>query len=284
MRKIVLVLLIALCARVFAQSGAGYYVSANGNDNNDGLSENTPFKTLDLAIFSVRLTGANKITVIGTLTIENSEFEKGDDTVFFLIGSDGGGELLITGKPGISGAERAVLSGRGSGAIAAWVLLGNVRFEHIEISGGEGEDAVGLIISSGAKVSLGPGAVVLGNQSFGVYISEGTCAIDGGEVRDNAATGVAVGGKGILTMRGGSIRDNRSPNNAGGVFVAEGGIFTMYGGTVSGNSAVQAGGGVVVRSGGRFDQIGGTVSGNSAPQSPDVSRSSGSLGSDLVTR
>jgi hypothetical protein len=47
-------------------------------------------------------------------------------------------EILITGKPGATGAERAVLSGRGSKAgVVAIANKVKIRFEHIEISNGK---------------------------------------------------------------------------------------------------------------------------------------------------
>ena len=281
MKKITLVLLIALCSRVFAQSGAGYFVSADGNDANDGLSESAPLKTLDEAIYRTSLTEIKKITVTGALTVENSDLKQGGEFVFLLLGFSGNDELLVTGRPAAAGAERAVLSGRDSLMPVVLAASGNIRFEHIEISGGEGAIGIGLYIDNGATVTLGPGAVVRGNQSIGVFIGEGTCVIEGGEVRDNMNIGVAVDSFGVLTMLSGSVKDNRSQSAGGGVLIAERGRFNMVGGTITDNSAVQWGGGVEVRAGGSFNQVGGTISGNDAPQFPDVARSKRSLGLDL---
>jgi single-stranded DNA-binding protein len=49
----------------------------------------------------------NKVTVIGTLTKESNEYKTGSVTVFNLFTM--GNEILITGKPGATGADRAVL-------------------------------------------------------------------------------------------------------------------------------------------------------------------------------
>jgi hypothetical protein len=264
-------------------SSVSYYVSARGNDSNDGLSEDRPIRTLLMAISIAQVQEIKRITVIGTLDATSEKPPESLPLVFGLVTVVESPEIIITGKPGASGTERAVLSGRGSGASVLGVTNNTkIRFEHIEISGGEGEYSVGLQIGNGAQVTLGPGAVVQGNSVMGIGIIDGTCVIDGGEVRDNAGPGIAVGEKGVLTMRSGAIRDNRSTGNGGGVGILSGGRFTMSGGTITGNRAAGAGGGVYVASGGTFNQTGGTISGNTATQgsNPNVYREQGALGSN----
>jgi hypothetical protein len=105
--------------------------------------------------------------------------------------------------------------------------------------------------------------------------------LDGGEIKDNALTGVMIGSANFI-MRNGII----SGNHAAGVIVSDGCTFTMSGGTITGNSSETVGGGVVVFKGARFDQTGGTISGNTAKQAkqgsnPNVYRQPGSLGSNL---
>jgi hypothetical protein len=276
MKKFAFILLLAIFSvQVFAQSGASIFVSARGNDINDGLSESTPLKSLDLAVVTAILTGVNKVTVIGTLTMENGKQD--GIVVFRLMGlSNSNSELLITGKPNAPAADRAVLTGRGSGKATVMIIQNNIRFEHIEITGGEGELPVGIVVNN-SRVVLGQGVLVRNNQNAGVFVPKGTCIIDGGEVCENMF-GIAV--LDILIMQSGYIRNN-GPFNGAGVGVRNGGQFTMTGGTITGNRAASYGGGVAVQSGGRFDQTGGTISGNTAPQSPNVYRQSGSLGSNL---
>ena len=279
MKRMVMAILVTavVCAAVFAQRGQTVYVSARGNDNNSG-SEEQPYLTIQRALMMLMIANAaghdfNTITVIGTLNEKNSD---ADGNRFQLFNVDEERDIIITGKPGATGAERAVLSIRGTDAVVA-VFLGRIRFEHIEISGGN----IGIGITS-SRVTLGPGAVVRGNSSNGVTVmTDGTLVIDGGEVRDNALTGVNIGEGGVLTMRNGAIRDNRSSREAGGVLVHPSGTFTMYGGSVTGNRAASSGGGVYVASGGTFNQTGGTISNNTASQSPNIFRASGSRGSNL---
>ena len=284
MKKLVLILMLACaaCAGVFAQQSI--YVSANGNDDNDGLSEARPLKDLFVAVLLAFSNDINRITVIGTLDLRSEGLVDSWDSVFnfMYLGSD---ELLITGKQGATGTERAVLSGRGSGKAVVNITTGKIRFQNIEIFGGEGSlentRGYGLYISPNGSVTLGQGAVIRNNASGGVLLM-GTCIIDGGEILENSNPGIFIGGN--LTMRSGSIRNNRSSGNAGGVGIIDGGRFTMSGGTISGNAANQAGGGVYVASGGRFDQTGGTISGNTARQgsNPNVYRVQGALGSNLT--
>jgi hypothetical protein len=281
---------------VHAQSGASYYVKADGNDGNDGLSEARPFRNLAIALSAAQKGTIKTITVIGTLN-EGSEtlsfaLKQQFGSVFALMDFSEGrntAEITITGKPDASGAERAVLSAAGSGAGVLSITNGvKVRLQHIEISGGEiaagDKNGEGItLLGAGTRLTLGPGAVVRGNQKYGVGVSGNTsCILDGGEIRDNSAVGVVVA-RGSFIMRSGSISNNRSPGSGGGVGVAAGGVFTMSGGSISGNSAGISGGGVAALSGGTFNQTGGTITENTARQgSPNVVRAKGALGTDLV--
>jgi len=308
-KVIVFLLLVCVCAGVFAQT---VYVSAKGNEDNSGLKETEP-TTFDMAIAKASFGQAKKIIVIGTLDVNSNGVKKRRDSVFTIIdyrkiygASDTPlGEITITGKPGAKGAERAVLSAKGSGTGCVLIYdIGDnplkIRFENIEISGTEGENK-GLDITGG-QVTLGPGAVVCNNAFVGIVVEEGTCVMDGGEVSNNS-TGVVVGG--VVTLRNGSIRNNSSSGSGAGIFVSEGGQFTMTGGSITGNKtgtsggyvgggvvvgkdgrftmsggsitgnrAQGSGGGVYVQSGGRFDQNGGTVSGNTSGNgsNPDILR------------
>ena len=54
-----------------------YYVSADGNDDNDGLSKETPFKTLKNAITKANNSGINQIYIIGTLNATSEGYSGG---------------------------------------------------------------------------------------------------------------------------------------------------------------------------------------------------------------
>jgi hypothetical protein len=272
MKRTVLFLLVIciVCAGAFAQETL--YVSANGSGL--GWEETDPTSFTNAWVY-IEMGFAKKLIIIGTLDINNTNQDR--QAVFDLFDANEGlramggegyrdalGEILITGKPNASGTERAVLSANGTGKSAVRLRYLKIRFEHIEISGGEKDDGFGcgIEIYNDSNVILGQGAVVRNNQ-WGIGIIRGTCIIDGGEVRDNKKLGIAVDENGILTMQSGAIRDNRGEGNGGGVYVGSGGRFTMTGGTITGNSATD-GGGVFVRPDGRFTMTGGTITGNRA--------------------
>jgi len=291
-KAIIIALFVCLaCPGTFAQQSI--YVSADGNDYNDGLSEKTPIKTFNFALFIMALRDIRTLTVIGTLDINSQDVKAEDLWVFGIFGNvidsmfmNREDEIIITGKPDAVGPERAALSGRG--AVNKVVVLvssenAKIRFEHIDISGGAGERGVGLIVTDGSEVTLGPGAVVRNNTSVGISIGGnggGACIIDGGEVLGNGYGGVSVGANGMLYLQNGTIRENTCVTGAG-VMVGGGGIFSMKGGIISDNRASVMGGGVAVNTGGRFDQTGGNISGNIAPQRSNVSRADGTLGSNF---
>jgi hypothetical protein len=304
-----------LGAQEGGEARASYYVSAAGNDLNNGLSEAAAFKTLAHAVSQAAQSDTVKtVTVIGTLneaseTMSASHKEQ-RGTVFACFGSgDNPAEITITGKPNAADAERAALSAKGSqaGVLAVGGSLA-IRFEHIEISGGErprqhqaagidrrGEDTGIDMRGEGIRVTLGPGAVVRGNQGVGVnvYHAVSSCVIDGGEIRDNGG-GVYVSMNCSLTLLNGTIANNKTPTNGagvgtwgdvvmsggsitgnstgdtgcyfgGGVAVMSSGTFTMSGGSITGNTA-GIGGGIFVYHNGVFTQTGGTISGNHAPK------------------
>jgi len=283
MRKNLLVLSLscAICAGIFAQN---IYVSASGNDNNDGLSEGKAVKSLGIAVSKAYAANRN-VVVIGTLNGQsesyNGIYNKWSYGAIFRI-ADINRELIISGKPDAAGSERAVISAEGSEAAVLIIDNSIIRFENIEISGGEGENGMGIQIINGASITLGQGAVVKNNELFGVFIYKGTCTVNGGEIRDNQNNGVVVFEESSLIFRDGYIRNNRTPDNGGGIAITNKGSFIMTGGMISGNSAAASGGGVFVYTGGRFDQTGGIINGNSANQgdNPNVSRALGTFGAN----
>jgi len=284
---ITLSLLLCVCGLCFAQQSI--YVSAKGNDNNDGLSEAKAKKNLFLALAWAIEWDINKITVIGTLTKESENENDNYDFRIFSLGK----EILITGKPGATGTERAVLSGNGK-INEVLVFATATNDKPIEINGG-GNKKAGLFIYKNSTITLGKGAVVQGNDS-GIFISDnGTCVISEGAVVQNNSKGVMIDEKATCIINKGEVRNNTgtgiscigklnlndgtiSNNKLSGVIILKGGRFTMSGGTINDNSSPKFGGGVNIQSGGRFDQTGGTISGNTEPQ---IYRDSGSLGSDL---
>lgn len=276
---IILALLCALCATAFAQNTI--YVSAKGDDKNDGFSESKAVRSLSTALDKASDQSIKTIMVIGTISIEDNPRDLFNILMRgTLVYINKPIEITITGKPNATGSERAVLSGNGvkKGGIVGITSGAKVRFEHIEISGGADNTGsfkgFGIIVQNGS-LTLGTGAVVRDNEDMGILIADSTCIIDGGEVRNNRYKGIWVADNGVVTMRNGIIRDNSRE----GILVAKNGTFTMSGGTITANSFS----GVRVDANGRFDQTGGTINGNtdSSGKDSNISRANGSLGKNL---
>jgi tetratricopeptide (TPR) repeat protein len=252
-----------------------YYVSAQGDDSNDGLSEKTPFKTLSHAVSEVKT--IRVITVIGTLNNTSENAGKTDGDYVFPCTSNTA--IVITGKPDATGSNRAVLSAAGTNK-AGVDAHGSFRFQYIEISGspkyGLMINIVFTLVNSVNEVTLGDGAAVRNNTGRGVWIpvikefkdfyQPGSLILDGGLIENNKTTnlsgaGVYVGG--TFTMKRGSIRNNQvigKEYGGGGIFVDEGATLTISGGDISGNTAYYGGG---IFSEGSVTMTGGVISGNS---------------------
>jgi len=144
-KRTVLTVLLALAAfgAVYAQTTVqrSLYVSAQGDDNNNGRSETTPYKTLGKAVEAANAGIIKTITIIGTISGGNAR-------------QSGADEILITGKPDASAAERAVISGYVS-------VDGKVRFTHIRFAKGIGN-------YSSTTITLGMGCVVTNPDGVGV--------------------------------------------------------------------------------------------------------------------
>jgi hypothetical protein len=246
-----------------------YYVRADGDDQNDGLSEETPFRSLFKAMTAASKTDTKTITLLSSLDL-SSERSSNSERVFIIQGT-GKDLITIRGKSGI----RVVLSGAGAGRRVLLIKgISYICFENMEISGGSSSgEGGGIGIGGGSQVILGDGAVITGNRSEtvggGIAIAPGgKLYIRGASVSANLSGGVgggiaAVGAGTVLVMEGGEIRENKA-EGGGGVAVYEGGVFTLKSGAVFGNQAVIAGGGVVLNRGAALTMEGGSINGNSS--------------------
>ena len=161
------------------------YVSARGNDNNNGRSEETPYKTLEKAAETANAGAIKTITVIGTIAGGS-------------IRQSGADEILITGKPDASAAERAVIS-------SSINISGKVRFSHILLT----REMTG---NSGPTITLGTGVVVSNTTGSGL-INIGTLIMtDDATITGCSGAGVSgLQSYATVTMSG----DTRITNNGG---------------------------------------------------------------------
>ena len=279
-----------------APSGDSYFVHAEGNDRNDGLSEETPFRSLFKAMAMAVSTPIKTITVMGTLDVE-SEQSTNRERVFLIQGMSPQA-ILIRGI----GDNPAVLSAEGSNRRVV-LVRGTVpiHFENIEISGGVSiSEGGGILVGPGSTLTLGTGAVIRNNYAAtiggGIMVSSGASLfIEGGSVLDNrsasAGGGIGVvgqnsslvvlegiisrnyaaGGAGVAMYQsstfifsGGAIRDNEAEMTGGGIMLNNEAVFTMEGGEISNNRSGNSGGGMVILDRSEFNLAGGDISANHA--------------------
>lgn len=254
-----------ICIGAYDQQS--YYVSARGNNINDGLSEASSLKSLSFAVRRAIENGIYTVTVIGTLDKLSEQPNISTASVFSLL-TRSNRELLITGKKNAAGPDRAVLSALGSNRSVLGVANSlSLRIENIEISGGENvsdeiRTGAGIIIRQGATVTLGVGAIVKNNENYGAMF-DGKLIIDGGEISNHYGEfAVFIQENGVLTMHNGLIKNNYTTKF--NIMIAPGGSFVMHGGSISNNKIPHAGGGVYIFENGNFIMSGGSINNNNA--------------------
>jgi hypothetical protein len=201
-----------------------YYVSKEGNDNLDGESEKTAFRTLLRAIEAAKC-GFKVIKILGTLDDNSEKLE--DDGSVFIIKDSGADRITIRGDLSAKGTNKRVLYITGES---------NIRFLYSTISDGsckgkcENDNGGGILLNSGI-LTIGKGVEIKNNQAHtggGIGILNGRVFLEGGEVRGN----VADSGGGIYIARKKEI--NKNGYNVDDDALARRLIVT--GGVVDGNS------------------------------------------------
>jgi predicted outer membrane repeat protein len=237
---------------VFAQTGIrAYYVRADGNDeNNNGRSEEAPFKTLAKAIEMTSRGAVKTIVVIGHIYggWENSYGSSGGGTVS--IENSGATEILITGKPGSDETERAVLT-NGRQLILSVAGNSKIRLENIELSNSgrgiriQGNEAI-VTLGNGTQIKdctwIGKREDYVNSDFYSFRVSE-----------DVKGTAISISHGGILVMEGDAIITGCSDTTGrdyyfargGGVFI-EGGSLTMKDNASIVNNGSDIGGGVYI--------------------------------------
>jgi predicted outer membrane repeat protein len=220
---------------------SSYYVRADGNDKNAGISEDAPFKTLTRAVEAVKSTPVKKITVIGQL----------EDVATEIIDS-GEAEILITGKPNPSEQETAVVAT--STGLSRFVDISGqsrIRFEYITFTGGKRNM---LLVERGAVVTLADGVVVTENSAStgaGVYADNATIYVKGNahitKNDANSGGGFFIQNNSTLVVEDDAvISSNRALARNGGAINAQSGCTVIIRGNarIIDNEAEQTGGGI----------------------------------------
>ena len=287
-----------------SNSVASYFVNSNGNDNNDGLSEKSPFRTLTHAIEVASKTDVKRITVIGKLTENVSTI----DTVPILPlpgkhwSEPNPGEILITGKSNATAVEKAILTSNGGNALTIAPMV-SIMLENIEIRDCFGHSAVlvfkgQLILAKGVKIRSN-----LSRNGGGIYVTNGGTLIirADAEVSNNNATdsgggiyfeggsrgllaenalvtnnkaknggGIALNESTFIMINNSEVKSNSAGNSGGGIYF-HGELVLQDGAKITENTASKSGGGIY----GASNDVSGTIdvnvkiTGNRAPEFPD---------------
>jgi predicted outer membrane repeat protein len=176
-----------------------YFVKADGDDTNNGRSEETAFKTISKAIQMAKAGAVRTITLLGKFG--DIDFE-----------NTGSNEIIITGKPDANETEKAF--------IGCTVISGvsNIKFCYIDISDRDSQYGGGLVITGkGAIGTLGVGSIVQDCSNHGVTVKEGA----------------------ILNMIENSIVTNNWDYEGGGIYLEGGTLNMKDNAVVKGNQALQ---------------------------------------------
>jgi len=215
-----------VCANGITQlpsdAGQAYYVSAEGNDANNGFSEQQAFKTLNKAVTSASAGGIKRIVVIGTLDSKSEANYKDDDSVFS-INNSGDIEIIIIGK---DEANQAKLLGGDGKRVVNITGKSRIRFENIFITGGVTEKkGGGIYANNGAVIVLAVNAVLSGNK-----------ASDGG--------GIYALDSDITILDNAVIDQNEAEKQGGGVSLNKSSLIVRGEAVISGNTGSVDGGGI----------------------------------------
>ena len=207
-----------------------YIDGTDGNDENDGLTDETPVKTLAKAL---ELAGTNGTIIVmkavwlsSDHTIENITIERYENNTtgdLFSVAGNANDITTITVK-------NATIDGKG-------ITLDNTINTNEEL----------FWLGAYASLVLEEGAKLVNNRSVAVYVATNAELImNNGEISGNISPqGFAVVHvSGTFKMNGGSIKNNRNEFSFGGAVDVYDGTFIMTDGEISGNYACTGGGGV----------------------------------------
>jgi hypothetical protein len=152
-------LVLAGCATTRAVQPAVYYVHAEGSDDNNGRHEQMAFRTLRNAVSKAASdTKPAIIMVIGTLDSKSEGLQTvGSGSSVFYINSNRQTLITIRGKSDAMEDQKAALKSDVDGRRVVEVEGNtNIRFEHIEISGGRSHFAGGGTLPRGNRPQSRP--------------------------------------------------------------------------------------------------------------------------------
>ena len=149
-----------------------YYVSADGNDDNDGLSKETPFKTLKNAITKANNSGINQIYVIGTLNATSEGYSGGSGSgeaysAFYIQDENLGSEenpLIIEGYGDSATLSADYDDSESNVRVFATKNSCHITMKNLTITGGTTTESGSALYYYGGVLTL-EGCVIEGNSS-----------------------------------------------------------------------------------------------------------------------
>jgi hypothetical protein len=261
----------AIVAPVFGQAAnRSYYVRADGDNENNGRSEEAALRTLQKALSLASQGAVKTITIIGK--IGGGVIDDRD------ISTDA--EIFITGKTNAPEEEKAVI-----GALSIRGSRIHLRFENIAITGNYYGNVLNI---AGATIKIGTGVKISSqdntgsennrrDSAHGISLDAGTLIMDDGEISGNAMGGISIV-RGTFTMNGGTISHNTAydgygkPSSGGGI--SNGGIVVINGGTITQNSGKNGGG---IFNAGTLTIKGGSITQNKAEYGAGIYQNNGTF-------
>jgi hypothetical protein len=239
--------------------GHEVYVSHNGNDKDGNGTEGAPYQTLAKAVDKAsRGLGSRARTVVVLDILDwrsgndrNPEYPGRADSIFYL----GKTRAPVTIRPENPAdlSNPGVLEGElvdGTRRVLYLDSGANIVLLNMKVT--EGKQTGGGVYATGAKLTLGNGTTVTGNESYdvntdssgGIYMEDGELIMEpGSSISDNKAYGAAGVGLSFstLTMRGGKIKNNTALENAGGLSANSCTLDLFDGAEISGNTVGKSG-------------------------------------------
>ena len=124
---------------------------------------------------------------------------------------------------------------------------GALALKDVTIDGRSQNNNAYLVHVSGGALSIEKGAKLTGSGFSAVFVTNGSCTLDGGEISGNTykannSVGAAatINANGVFTMESGIIQNNSAPqsfNGSAGVMVNSGAKAYLNGGVITGNTA-----------------------------------------------
>ncbi len=256
--------------------GSGVYVVNGGSFSMNGgyMEENDTDGNMCGAAVSVNGTGA-------TFTLNAGEIKKNEATYGAVMVRNGLFEMkggTITGN-NARGQGGGVVVSKGTFTMSA----GTISENNAQSGGGVFMNSTGKIILSDASTGIITKNEATSTFGGGMYITNGTLEISGGEISYNTAAtygGAIAITNSKLVISGGTISNNTATKNAGGAVDVNGknATFTLTGGTISNNYGEGGGGGVCLRACAEASMSGGTIKANQT----NVNNTAGNGGGILI--